>query len=115
MDTHKIVRLLQDKGYSEQEAEGFIQAIQEITLIGVASKEDLRKVEKTLRQEISQLDKKVDGVEKNLKQEIVEVKESISDVKQSVSDMKSWFMSILLTQTLAIIAFTFALFQFYMK
>lgn len=41
MDTYKIVQLLQTKGYSKDAAEGFIAAIQEITLSGVATKQDI--------------------------------------------------------------------------
>jgi hypothetical protein len=41
LDTYKVVKLLQTKGYSEAEAEGFIQAIREITLTGVATKSDI--------------------------------------------------------------------------
>lgn len=41
MDTYKVVQLLQSKGYTQDEAEGFIAAIQEITLSGVATKQDI--------------------------------------------------------------------------
>ena len=51
MDTYKVVKLLQEKGYTKKEAEGFIEAIQEITLSGVATKKDLAFV----REEIQQL------------------------------------------------------------
>ncbi len=50
LDTYKIVKLLQGKGYSEK-AEGFIEAIQEITLSGVATKQDIA----DLRQAIADL------------------------------------------------------------
>jgi hypothetical protein len=77
MDTHKIVRLLQEKGYSESEAEGFVQAIQEITLSGVASKEDLRRMEKRLEEKIltnkdniQTLENSMAALEASLRQEI---------------------------------------------
>ena len=44
LDTYKIVKLLQEKGYTEAQAEGFMQAIQEITLSGVATKQDIADV-----------------------------------------------------------------------
>lgn len=53
LDTYKVVKLLQEKGYTEKEAEGFIAAIQEITLSGVATKQDLQNVRNELKQEIS--------------------------------------------------------------
>lgn len=51
LDTYKIVKLLQTKGYSEEQAEGFISAIQDITLSGVATKQDINDV----KTEISEL------------------------------------------------------------
>lgn len=41
-DTHKVVKLLEEKGYSEEQAIGFMTAMQEITLSGVATKEDIQ-------------------------------------------------------------------------
>lgn len=51
LDTYKVVQLLQSKGYTKKEAEGFIEAIQEITLSGVATKQDIS----DLKQDISDL------------------------------------------------------------
>ncbi|MEK7253285.1 MAG: coiled-coil domain-containing protein [Bacteroidota bacterium] len=55
LDTYKVVKLLQEKGYTEAQAEGFIKAIQEITLSGVATKQDLQDVKDELKSEISSL------------------------------------------------------------
>ena len=51
LDTYKVVKLLQERGYTEAQAEGFIKAIQEITLSGVATKQDIQDV----RSEIASL------------------------------------------------------------
>lgn len=58
LDTYKVVKLLKEKGYTEQEAEGFIQAIQEITLSGVATKQDVQDIRQeiqNLRQDMSKM------------------------------------------------------------
>jgi len=55
LDTHKVVKLLQGKGYTEEEAEGFIAAIQEITLSGVATKQYLQQVRDDLKQDIQDM------------------------------------------------------------
>lgn len=44
LDTYKVVKLLQSKGYTEEQAEGFISTLQDITLSGVATKQDIRDV-----------------------------------------------------------------------
>ena len=55
LDTHKVVKLLQERGYSQESAEGFIEAVQEIALTGVATKQD-----------VVDLDKRVSALEAKL-------------------------------------------------
>ncbi len=67
-DTYKVVQLLQSKGYTKDEAEGFIQAIQEVTLSGVATKQDILNV----KTDIEELDKKIiKGLSDNIKFQII--------------------------------------------
>jgi len=66
MDTYKIVTMLREKGYTKTEAEGFIQAIQEITLSGVATKQDIVDV----REGIQEVHKEIQSVRNELKSEI---------------------------------------------
>jgi len=54
LDTHKVFKLLQKKGFSEEQAEGVIATIQEVTLSGVATKQDIS----DLRQDISDRENK---------------------------------------------------------
>jgi hypothetical protein len=69
LDTYKVVKLLQEKGYSEKEAEGFIEAIKEINLIGVATKQDIS----DLTKEIVRLENKlIKGLSDNLKFQIIQ-------------------------------------------
>ncbi len=81
LDTYKVVKLLQDKGYSEQEAEGFIEAIQEITLNGVATKEDLRQSEKRLNERI---DSVRDGLKEDISNISINVKDTIISLQKTM-------------------------------
>ena len=82
MDTYKVVKLLREKGYTKEEAEGFIEAIQEITLSGVATKQD-----------------------------IVDVKNEIQDLRNEIHKFKSDMIKFQLIQTITIIGVMIALFQ----
>ena len=55
MDTYRIVQLLQTKGYGKKEAEGFIEAIREINLLGAATKQDLLEIRTELKEDITDL------------------------------------------------------------
>ena len=48
-DTYKVIKLLQEKGYSKEEAEGFIEAVQEIQLSGVSTKQDVQDLRKEIQ------------------------------------------------------------------
>ncbi|MCB9352525.1 MAG: hypothetical protein H6573_34335 [Lewinellaceae bacterium] len=74
MDTYKIVRLLQDKGYSQEEAEGFIQAVQEITLTGVATRQDITNVRKEVADLRAELKTDIAALRTDLKTDIAEVR-----------------------------------------
>lgn len=95
LDTYKVVKLLQEKGYSEEEAEGFIAAIQEITLSGVATKQDV----KDIRAEIQDVRNEVQDVEKGLRKEI--------------QDIKNEMLKFQVIQTIAIIGVMIALSQIF--
>ena len=51
LDTYKVVKLLQEKGYTKDQAEGFIDAVQDITLSGVATKQDLQDLRNEVKDE----------------------------------------------------------------
>ena len=62
LDTYKVIKLLQEKGYTKKAAEGFIAAIQEITLSGVATKQDIQDVRgeiQDVRNEVKDLEIKI--------------------------------------------------------
>ena len=54
-DTYRTVKLLQDHGFSEEQAEGFMEAMREITLTGVATKQNVQDVRDELKQDIQDL------------------------------------------------------------
>lgn len=62
LDTYKIVKLLQTKGYSEAQAEGFISTLQDITLSGVATKQDLFNIRNELKEEIQDVRKEISNL-----------------------------------------------------
>jgi len=43
-DAYKVIKRLQEKGYFKEEAEGFIEAVQEIKLSGVFTRQDIHGV-----------------------------------------------------------------------
>jgi len=41
LDTYKAVKILEEKGYTPQQAEGFVKVVQEIDMSGMATKKDI--------------------------------------------------------------------------
>lgn len=86
LDTYKVVKLLQSKGYTKEEAEGFIEAIQEVTLSGVATKQDIA----DLKEEISKLEGNISTLD--------------AKTDKKIDNLKIWFLGAMLTQTVALVA-----------
>lgn len=103
MDTYKIVQLLQTKGYTKEEAEGFIEAIREINIIGVATKQDISDLRDELKEEIAE-------VRNELKQDIADLRD---ELKQDMNTLKGEMLKFQLIQTIALIGVMIALFQIY--
>lgn len=95
LDTYKLVKLLQTKGYSEEQAEGFISTLQDITLSGVETKQDISDVRNELKTDINDL--------RN------ELKEDIQDVRKEISNL----LKFQIIQTLTIVGAMIALFQIF--
>ncbi len=101
LNTHKVVKLLQDKGYSEEQAEGFIEVIEEITLTGVATKQDLHLLRDELKADIIELRKELKadiiGLRNELKDDVLSVKGQLTEsqnslrneLKEDISSIKS--------------------------
>ena len=133
-DTYKVVNLLMGKGYSKDEAEGFIEAIQEVTLSGVATKQDIDDIKESmndLRQDMNDLriatKQDIDDVKESMndlriatKQDIDEVRgeiqsvrDEIQGVRKEIQDVKNELIKFQLIQTLAILGLMFTMFQFF--
>lgn len=74
LDTYKVVKLLQEKGYTQEQAEGFITAVQDITLSGVATKQDIQ-----------------------------DIRGEIQDLRNEMSDMKSELIKLIYINTITTI------------
>lgn len=95
LDTYKVVKLLQEKGYTKKEAEGFIEAIQEISLSGVATKQDIQDVRVDIQ-----------AVRAELKQDIQALRIEIQNTKNEMLKFQ-------IIQTITIIGVMVALFQMF--
>ena len=54
-DTYKAVKLLRERGFKKEQAEGLLEVTKEINVAGVATKEDLV----FLKQDLAQLETKI--------------------------------------------------------
>jgi DNA gyrase/topoisomerase IV subunit A len=94
LDTYKVVKLLQTKGFSEDQAEAFIEAVQEITLSGVATRQDIKDI-------------KVDF--KDLGNEIQEARGDIQSNRLDIQDIRGelkllkWMLGFSLAMSVAIL------------
>ncbi len=126
-DTYKVVKLLQEKGYSEKEAEGFILAIQEVTLSGVATKQGLQDVKEGLGKEIQDvkesLGREIQDVKDGLGREIQGVKDELkteingfrNEVMGEIAQLKNETLKVLMVHSITIVGVVVALFQFFAK
>ena len=83
-DTYRTVNLLKERGYTKKQAEGFIEVMQEVTLSGVATKEDVQNVRNEIQEvknelkediqllEIRLTDKVTKGLSDTLKFQIIQ-------------------------------------------
>lgn len=51
LDTHKYVKLLKEKGFTEEQAGSVIHTVQNIDLSGVATKQDLQDLRNEMKDE----------------------------------------------------------------
>ena len=94
LDTYKVVKLLQNKGFSEGQAEAFIEAIQDITLSGVATKQDIKEV----KGEIQDVSKEIQETRGDLQTNSL----TIQDIRSELKLLK-WMITFNLAMTVAIL------------
>lgn len=99
IDTYSIAKRLQAKGYSEQQAEGFIEAFQDISTDRLADKSDIAAVRQEikgqgqeLRQEMQELRQEMKDQGQEIRQEIQSLKTSILEVRY---DILKWMIPLM--------------------
>lgn len=73
LDTHIVIKQLLRKGYTEDQAEGFVEAMKEINLTGVATKSDIDNVREDLSGKISSLRDEISNLRVEIKAEKAEL------------------------------------------
>jgi uncharacterized membrane protein len=68
-DTYEIVKQLQANGYTEEQASGFVEAIQRIKLSGAATRQDIQDVRTELQDVRDELKKDVQELRNEMKDE----------------------------------------------
>ncbi|MEL7123144.1 MAG: hypothetical protein AAFO07_27090 [Bacteroidota bacterium] len=102
LDTHKVVKLLKERGYSEEAAEGFIEAIQEITLSGIATKQDLYEFQAMTVKEFQDTRNEIREETQDLKTEIAGIKGQLTALEARFGVFQ-WAMGIHMAMTIAIL------------
>lgn len=90
LDTHKTIKLLKEHGYTESQAEGMVNVIQEVTVSRVATREDVQEV----------------------RNEIQEVRNEVQELKIAMHSIKNEMLKFLIMQTIAITGVIVAMAQF---
>ena len=89
-DTHKYIKSLQESGFNEKQAEMLVKSLLE--------SRDFDLSILATREQVARIDGKIDKVESNLEQKIIELK---SELKESISsikhDMLKWIVPMMLT------------------
>ncbi len=102
MDTYKVVSLLKEKGYSEEAAKGFIEAMQEITLYGVATRQDVAELRTELKQDIAKVQQEITEVR-------TELHELRAEAKQEMSNLKADLYKFMFLNSVAVVGLVVAL------
>ncbi len=97
VDSHRLVKGLIARGFKEDQAEAILDAIQNVTLQDVASKEDVQ----TIKQQFSQLEKHVDQQISRLEKQMSELELRISD---RITGLIKWQVPLMLGQAGLIVA-----------
>ena len=67
IDTYRVLQKLQSKGYSKEQAEGFVEVIQDISLDEISTKSDIS----ALKTDISAIDNKLHTISVEIKYDIL--------------------------------------------
>jgi len=113
-DTHKSIKFLIKKGIKESQAESIVEVVNQSRdhdFSRLATKEQLKGVEKELRGEIRSVREEVKLVEERLRGEITAVRGEITAVRGEIIsakfDILKWMIPLLITILLSIIGVFF--------
>ncbi len=98
-DTYKVVTLLKERGFTKKQAEGIMEAVQEVTISGVATKDDLHDLDGGLRTEIHKIEAGLHS--------------KIQDVRTEIQDLRTDTLKFMLLHSMTIIGVMVALFALF--
>ena len=109
LDTYRIIKRLEDRGFSEEQAEGILQTIEEIQIEGVATKGDLIALKAALRSDIATL-------ETTLSQQIKDTRNETSELRHemhsTIGQLRAELYKALFYQAFAVVGLTVTLLKF---
>lgn len=103
LDTYKVINLLQDKGFSKEQSEGILAIMQQVSISGMATKQDIQDLKESTKQDIQDLRESARQDVQNL-----EVK-----VERLIGETKNEMLKFQIIQTIAIVGVMVALFQMF--
>lgn len=113
LDTHRVVKHLLLKGYSEDQAEGFIDAIREINLAGVATKQDIDAHRAETKASEIALRAEMKEIESSLRSEMKAIefsqREEISKLRVEIKSERAELYKFMMIQALGIVGLTVTL------
>lgn len=109
LDTHRIVKNLESRGFTEEQAEGGLQAIEEIRLVGVSTKEDIANIRQDLKQTEQSLRQDFQQIEKSLRLDFQHLRD---DGKSELNALRTEMYKALFYQAFAVVGLTVTLLKF---
>lgn len=98
LDTHRLVKHLESRGYTEEQAEGFIEAVEQIDLVGLATKEDIKSLQRDLNQKQQQVKE--------------DASREFSELRDKFSQFRSEIYKAMFYQSFAVVGLTVTLLKF---
>ena len=116
LDTHRIIKGLEKRGFTEEQAEGVLQAIEEIELQGVVTKGDLASLEAVLKTDLNTVKTMLSGeistLDKALRDEISTVQNDVQGVRENLNTFRVEIYKAMFYQVFAIVGLTVTFIKF---
>lgn len=88
VDRYEVVKLLHARGYSEEQADGFVAALREIDLNGVATKEELLGLRGDMDHQFGALRQDMTEMKAELRREMTDMR---AELREEMANMKAEF------------------------